>query len=139
MFQHTTTVRICYADTDQMGFVYYGNYAKFFEIGRVEAIRSLGVTYKNMEEENFIMPVSELQIKYLKPAFYDDLLSIETRIVTLPLKHKIVFDHKVWNAKNDLLAKGSVSLYLLNKTTMQPTTLPSGLTTALQQFFKNNH
>jgi len=78
MYQSSTSIRIHYALTDQMGFVYYGHYAQFYEIGRTEAIRALGLTYKDMEAMGVIMPVVEMQLKFLRPAKYDDLITVKT-------------------------------------------------------------
>ena len=80
MFISTTQIRVRYAETDKMGYVYYGNYAQYFEVGRVEGLRDLGLSYKKMEDEGILLPVVEFQIKYLKPAYYDDLLTIKTTI-----------------------------------------------------------
>ena len=79
-FNHTIQLRVRYGETDQMGYCYYGNYAQYFEVGRVETLRSLGLSYKQLENEGFMLPVSEFSVKYKSPAFYDDLLSIETTI-----------------------------------------------------------
>ena len=77
MFIHSTKIRVRYAETDQMGYMYYGNYAQFYEVGRVEMLRSLGMTYKSMEESGIIMPVLELKCKYLKPALYDEEITVK--------------------------------------------------------------
>ena len=84
MFTHQTQLRVRYAETDQMGYVYYGNYAQYFETGRVEALRSLGYTYRNMEENGVMMPVVHMKTDFIKPALYDDLITIKTIISTLP-------------------------------------------------------
>ena len=84
MFTCNTKIRVRYAETDKMGFVYYGNYAQYFEVGRVELLRSIGLSYKSLEEMNIFLPVTKFKIKYLKPSFYDDLLSIETTINEIP-------------------------------------------------------
>jgi acyl-CoA thioester hydrolase len=75
-----TTVRVRYGETDQMGYCYYGNYAQYLEIGRVEALRSIGIRYKDLENDGVMLPVLDFQIKYISPAKYDDLLTIETTI-----------------------------------------------------------
>ena len=77
MFQSTTKVRVRYAETDQMGYCYYGNYAQYYEVARVEALRSLGISYKNLEAQGYLLPVSDFSIKYILPAFYDEELSGE--------------------------------------------------------------
>jgi acyl-CoA thioester hydrolase len=83
MYEHITTLRVRYAETDQMNIVYYGNYAQYFEVGRAECIRDLGFSYKKMEELGVHMPVVELQVKFLRPARYDDLITIKTRNMRL--------------------------------------------------------
>ena len=89
MYESTTQVRVRYAETDQMNVVYYGNYAQYFEVGRVECIRQLGYTYKDMEASGVIMPVVEFQINYLRAAMYDDLLTVKSTIRELPTDHRI--------------------------------------------------
>ena len=97
MFETTTQIRVRYAETDQMRVVYHGNYAQYFEVGRVEAIRSLGFSYKNLEDMGVIMPIVELTSKFLRPAHYDDLLTIKTMLKELPNNHKIEFHQEVYN------------------------------------------
>ena len=92
MYQSETTIRVRYAETDQMGVVYYGNYAQYFEVGRVEAIRQLGYSYKEMEDEGVAMPVVAMETKFLRSAFYDELLTVVTRIIQIPTDHDIIFD-----------------------------------------------
>ncbi len=95
MYEHQTTVRVRYAETDPMNVVYYGNYAQYFEVGRVESFRELGFSYKIIEELGIMLPVVELNIKYLRPARYDDLLTIKSQIKTLPTDHRIIFDQEI--------------------------------------------
>ncbi|MEL6987285.1 MAG: thioesterase family protein [Bacteroidota bacterium] len=101
MFTHTTQIRVRYSETDKMGFLYYGNYAQYFEVGRVEALRSLGVSYADLEDKHgIIMPVRSMKSKFIKPALYDELLSIETSIKQIPDK-TITFNVKVFGANGD--------------------------------------
>src|SRR5689334_10772626 len=97
MYESTTTVRVRYAETDQMNVVYYGNYAQYFEVGRVESIRQLGFTYKDMEATGVIMPVIDFHARFLRSAYYDDLLTIKTILNELPVDHKIEFIQEVYN------------------------------------------
>src|ERR1700761_2513306 len=99
MYESTTQVRVRYAETDQMNVVYYGNYAQYFEVGRVEAIRQLGFSYKDLEATGIIMPVVEFTAKYLRPARYDDLLTIRTTIQDWPAGHRIAFHQEVYNER----------------------------------------
>jgi len=118
--------RVRYGETDQMGVVYHGKYADYLEIGRTEWLRSFGVTYKQMEEENIILPVVHLQIDYKKSAKYDDLLTVETRLQKMPLI-KIAFDYKIYNESRELLAEAHTVLAFMNKNTMRPMKCPEYL------------
>jgi acyl-CoA thioester hydrolase len=113
-------IRVRYSDTDKMGYCYYGNYASFLEIGRVEALRSLGLSYKTMEESGVMMPVLELKVKYLAPALYDDLLTIQT-IVTKIEGTRIYFDYEIFNEKGKKLVIAHTVLVFVNANTMRPT------------------
>lgn len=135
MFESTTQVRVRYAETDQMDVVYHGNYAQYFEVARAEAIRKLGFTYKNMEALGTYMPVVELHCKYLRPAHYDDLLSIKMMLRELPAGHRMEFDHEVYNEAGDLLTIGKVVLYFIDAKTQQKTVMPLQLKEKLLPFF----
>jgi len=135
MYQTKTTLRVRYAETDQMGVVYYGNYAQYFEVGRVESIRQLGYTYKAMEDMGIIMPVVEMNIKYLRSAVYDDLLTIQSTIKEIPTEHRIEYHQEVYNESGKLLAIGTVALYFLDAVSKQKVLMPSHLANALQPFF----
>jgi len=96
MFSHETKIRVRYAETDKMGYVYYGHYATYYEIGRVETFRKLGLSYKKLEESGVMMPVLDLKIKFIKPAKYDDLLIIRTVIRKLPTV-RIHFEYEIFS------------------------------------------
>ena len=135
MYEHSTQVRVRYAETDQMNIVYYGNYAQYFEVGRVECIRALGFTYKRMEEMGVHMPVVHMDTRYLRPAHYDDLLTIKTTLTELPAEHKIVFHQEVYNEDDKLLTVGKVTLYFIDSATNKRTQMPDELKTALLPYF----
>lgn len=135
MYESITQIRVRYAETDQMNVVYYGNYAQYFEVGRVECIRQLGYTYKDMEASGVIMPVIEMNVKYLRPATYDDLLTVKTQIRELPRDHRIEFFQDVYNEHNKLLTSGKVTLYFLNNQNWQKTTMPEELYNKLAPYF----
>ena len=135
MYEHATTVRVRYAETDRMDVVYYGNYAMYFEIGRVEAIRHLGVSYKDIEDMGIILPVVELNIKYLRPAKYDDLITIKSQIKTMPTDHKIIFDQEVYNSSGKLLTIGQVKLYFMDATMNNRTEMPAHMKEKLSVYF----
>ncbi len=123
MQSHIIQFRVRYGETDQMGYVYYGNYAQYFEMGRVEWLRNLGVSYKRMEEAGIMLPVLNLTINYLKPAKYDDLLTLKTTIVKKPLV-RIEFEFELFNEENELLNKGYTSLVFIDMQRNKPTRAP---------------
>ena len=104
MYKSETQLRVRYAETDQMNVVYYGNYAQYFEVGRVESIRQLGYTYKMLEANGVIMPVVEMNVRYLRPATYDELLTIRSQIRELPQGYQMEFYQEVYNEQEKLLA-----------------------------------
>ncbi|MET6998319.1 acyl-CoA thioesterase [Chitinophaga defluvii] len=136
MFISNTAIRVRYGETDQMGYLYYGNYALYYEVGRAEAIRELGFTYRELEEQGVIMPVAELNIKYYRPAFYDDLLTVKTILKVLPVNHKIQFHTELYNEKGELLNVGVTTLAFIDVQTKQKTALPAALKERLEPFFK---
>jgi acyl-CoA thioester hydrolase len=119
MIKTETTLRVRYGETDQMGFVYYGVYAQYYEVGRVEAMRSLGFSYREMEESGVLMPVINLTINYKKPALYDDEVRIVTTVKELP-GVRITFHYECFNQKNELLNNGSVTLVFIDKIKNKP-------------------
>ncbi|MGE5108981.1 MAG: acyl-CoA thioesterase [Sphingobacteriales bacterium] len=135
MFEATTQIRVRYAETDQMDVVYHGNYAQYFEVARAEAIRQLGFTYKDMETTGVIMPIVEWHAKFLRPAHYDDLLTIKTILKVLPTDHRIEFHQEVYNKKEKLLTTGRVVLYFMNAETKEKTVMPDVLRLKLAEFF----
>jgi acyl-CoA thioester hydrolase len=135
MLETSTTLRIHYALTDQMGFVYYGNYAQFFEIGRVEAIRSLGITYKTLEQNGVLLPVVDFHAKYIRPVVYDELITIKTTLREMPLGSKILFYSDVFGEDGRISCRGTVALHFVDKTTLKPTPMPAILQQLLAPFF----
>lgn len=127
MKEHEISVRVRYAETDQMGVVYHGNYAQYFEMGRVEWLRNMGVSYKWMEENGIMLPVVSLTINYKKPARYDDLLTIKT-IFKRQTSVKIEFDYEIYNEKQELLTTGYSMLVFVDMKTGKPTVPPSYVT-----------
>ena len=128
-------VRVYYEDTDAGGVVYHSNYFPYFESARAESIRELGYTYADMEKMGVIMPVVDVQCRYLRPALYDDLLSIKTTLKELPVHHKIEFHHEVFNEKQELLAVARIILYFMEAKGMKRTTMPAQLLEKLQSYF----
>lgn len=115
--------RVRYAETDQMGVVYHGNYAQYFEMGRVEWLRAMGITYKSMEDNGIMLPVISLHIDYKKSALYDDLLTVHTHLKSKPMV-KIEFDYTLINEAGQLLATGNTVLAFMDKNTGRPIKCP---------------
>ena len=126
MKKSATKTRVRYSETDQMGVVYHGNYAQFFELGRTEWLRSLGVTYKEMEVSGIMLPVISLQCNFIKPALYDDVLTIHTFLKKEPLV-KIEFDYEIKNQDAELICTGNTILAFMNSKTLKPTRCPEYL------------
>ena len=122
-FIQNTKLRVRYGETDQMGYCYYGNYAQYFEVGRVEALRSVGMSYLNLEESGIMLPVSEFHVNYHSPAKYDDELSISTKISSLN-GPKILFEYEIRNQDDKLISTASTTLVFVKKETMRPTAPP---------------
>jgi len=120
---HEFKVRVRYAETDQMGVVYHGNYAQYFEMGRVEWLRNLGLSYKFMEENGVMLPVVSLTLNYKKPARYDDLLTVRT-ILKKQESVKIEFDYEIYNEVGELLTIGNSVLVFVDMKTGRPVVPP---------------
>lgn len=123
MKEHEIKVRVRYSETDQMGVVYHGNYAQYFEMGRVEWLRNMGISYKWMEDNGIMLPVVSLTMNYKKPARYDDLITIKTKMIKLS-SVKIEFDYEITNENNELLTTGYSMLVFVDMKTNRPTAVP---------------
>ena len=134
MFIWETKLRVRYAETDRMGYAYYGNYATYFEVARVEAMRALGMSYKSMEDDGVLLPVSEFNIQYKKPAYYDDELTIVVKIVEKP-HVRFHFNYETYNEKGDLLNKAYTQLVFVNKETGRPMPIPEVLNKLISPHF----
>ena len=134
MYKSKTKIRVRYSETDMMGYVYYGNYASYFEVARVEAIRQLGFSYRKMEDDGLALPVLDYSIKYFKPAFYDDELTIETTISQLP-KARIHFTYQTFNADGILLNEAQTTLVFFNKITNKPCQAPEDFMKEISKYF----
>ncbi|QHI34662.1 Putative esterase [Kordia antarctica] len=126
MRSHEINVRIRYAETDQMGVVYHGNYVQFIEMGRTEWLRVLGISYKEMEEAGVMLPVISITMNYKKSAYYDDVLTIRTTLKKLP-SVKIEFDFEILNEKEEIITVGSTVLAFINMKTKRPMKCPAHL------------
>ncbi len=135
MLEDNINIRVRYADTDQMGFVYYGNYAKYYEIARVELFRNIGLTYKSLEEMGIGMPVIEMKTNFIMPAKYDEKLVVNIKIPELP-KLKITFFYEIFNDKNELINTGETILTFINLLTGKPKRVPSIMKDKLSKYFE---
>lgn len=123
MHTNITKVRVRYGETDQMGFVYHGNYAQYIEMGRLEWLRELGLSYKEMEEKGVMLPVYSLNIRYIKSAYYDDELTIVTTIKSLPTA-RIEFYYEIYNPKNELITTAETTLVFVDMHLKKPIKCP---------------
>lgn len=132
-FKHRTKLRVRYGETDQMGYCYYGNYAQYFEVGRVEAMRALGMSYKQLEDQGVMLPVSEFSVKYKHPAKYDDALTITTHIYELR-GARLAFDYTIMNEDDQLVATAHTTLVFVSKETMRPISPPDSFVNIIEPY-----
>lgn len=135
MITHELNIRVRYAETDQMGYVYYGNYATYFEVARVETFRSMGMSYKEMEAMGVMMPVLELKTKYIRPAKYDDYLTIKVKIAEKP-HVRIKFAYEVFNEAGTLLNVAETTLVFIDSKTGKPAQAPKAFRTIIDKLFE---
>ena len=134
MYTHETKIRVRYAETDKMGFVYYGNYAAYYEVARVEAFRTLNYPYREMEEEGVGMPVLEMSINYHKPGRYDNLLTVKLIVSEMP-RTRIRFQYEVKNESNELINTGDTVLAFMSMNTGRSVKMPDRLKNSIAPFF----
>jgi acyl-CoA thioester hydrolase len=136
MYISENKIRVRYAETDRMGYVYYGNYAAYFEVGRVEALRALGLSYKVMEEQGVMLPVLSYQVKYFKPAFFDDELTIRTIVNEIPTGTRIIFQYECYNQQNVCTTKAETAHVFVKTANGRPCPVPENVLEMLKPFFK---
>lgn len=134
MFTSETQVRVRYSETDKMGYAYYGHYAAYFEVARVEALRQLGLSYREMEDKGIILPVLEYNVKFYKPAFYDDLLTIKTRIEELP-SVRLRFISETFSSDGTALNRAEVVLVFVDQAKNKPCSPPDYFMDKVRSFF----
>lgn len=134
MIENHTSIRVRYAETDQMGIVNNANYPTYYEIGRTELFRQLGLSYKELEEMNIMLPLSDLYVKYHRPAYYDDELTLITQLKELP-KARIRFDYYLYNPEKELINEGYTTLAFLNAKTRRPMRLPEEIRKMVESYF----
>lgn len=135
MITSITSIRVRYNEVDRMGYLHHGNYAAYFEIGRTELMREYGITYKNMEEQGILLPLSEFYIKYIQPAFYDEVLNLETTLATFS-GVRLIFKYKLKNQNNQLIAEGETPLVFVSSETGKPMRPPAGMVNKITPYFK---
>ena len=133
MYQFDYQYRVRYADIDQMGYMYYGHYSRMYEIGRVEALRSLGLRYRALEESGVMMPVYEARSRYIQPARYDDLITIRVIIKEMP-RTRIIFHYEIYNEEKVLLHTGETTLVFVKMANNRLTTCPQEILERLQPY-----
>ncbi len=135
MYTHIHQIRVRYADTDQMGYVYYGNYAHYYEEARCEAIRALGFPYKEMEVNGIMLPITRMNIKYIGPAYYDELITLRTMLVELPNRF-INFKYEVYNESAKLINEGETQLVFVDAQTRKMVHAPEVIMAKLRPYFE---
>lgn len=138
MMTQEIKIRVRYAETDQMGYVYYGNYATYYEVARVEALRKLGFSYKSLETDGIMMPVVENKSKFIRPARYDDLLTVSVFIKKIP-DDRITFEYQIYNEQKKLINLGETILAFVNMKNGRACPAPDSIITLLQPFFDDKN
>jgi acyl-CoA thioester hydrolase len=138
MIEHETIFRVGYVDTDQMGFVHHSNYAKIYEAARWEAMREIGLPYKEIEDKGIYMPVISMKFDFIKPAFYDDVLTVKTIIRELP-RARMKFEYEIYNQNGDLINKAQITLAFVVKKTLKPCIPPEYFLKSLQKHLLINN
>jgi len=133
MISSIISVRVRYGETDQMGVVYHGNYATYCEVARVEFFREIGLPYKELEDSGIMLPVTELHLRFLKPAYYDEVLQIETSLTEIPRGARIRFGYRIFNEKKELLTEGYSTLAFIEIETRRPVRCPVHMTKRLEK------
>ena len=134
MFMHETVVRVRYGETDRMGYMYYGNYPSLLEVARVEALRTLGFPYKQLEEDGIMLPVRDLTVRYHRPVHYDEQITIRTRITAMP-GASVHFTYELFNEAGTLVSEASTTLVFVGSEGRRPRRAPEALLQALAPYF----
>jgi len=135
MYQAEVQIRVRYAETDQMGYVYHGNYAAYFEVARTESLRELGIRYKDLEGQGVGMPVGELQTRFRRPARYDDLLTIKVMLRELAEGSRVKFEYEIRNEASELLTEGYTLMIFVSTATGRPVPIPGSVREKLAPYF----
>ncbi|SHJ06001.1 acyl-CoA thioester hydrolase [Hymenobacter daecheongensis DSM 21074] len=135
MYSHDTQIRVRYAETDQMGYVYHGNYAAFFEVARTEAFRQLGIRYKDLEADGVGMPVGEIRTRFRRPARYDDLLTVRLLLKQPADGSRVLFEYEIYNEAQELLTEGHTLMVFVSTATGRPVPIPTDIQAKLAPYF----
>jgi acyl-CoA thioester hydrolase len=135
MYQSDTHIRVRYAETDQMGYVYHGNYAAYFEVCRTEAFRQLGISYKDLEAEGVGMPVGEIRTRFRRPARYDDLLTVRLLLKQPAEGTRVLFEYEIYNEAQELLTEGHTLMVFVSLSTGRPVPVPQHIQQKLAAYF----
>lgn len=135
MFVHESKLKVRYVETDQMGIVHHSNYAQYYELARTECFEACsGMTYASMEAEGVMLPILELQSRYLKPAYYNEVLTIKSIVTELP-SVRLKVDYEIYNEANELINTGSTTLVFVNKQSRRPCQPPENFMKNVRQYF----
>ena len=137
MITWETKIRVRYDEVDKMGYVYHGNYAKYYHISRTELLRRIGISEKELENNNVILPVTEMSIKYIKPIFYDDIITIQTSLLSLP-SSRMIFQHEVRNHNNEVINKADSTLAFVDINTRMPMRAPHLIVNKIESYIKKD-
>jgi acyl-CoA thioester hydrolase len=137
MFSYDHKIRVRYGETDKMGYVYYGFYSLYYEEARTETMRQLGLTYRELEKDGIMMPVSKMNVKYIRPAMYDEVITVRTIIREQPTS-RITFEYEIYNEARDLINIGTTELAFIHQSNLKPLRAPRELTDKLTQYLKEN-
>ncbi|MDG1806057.1 thioesterase family protein [Flavicella sp.] len=134
MIENNTSFKIRYAETDQMGYAHHGNYAQYFEIGRLELLHELGISYKKMEEEGLILPVYSINTRFIQPAKFDDTVRLRTILKEIPTA-RITFEYEIYNAENKKISTGETVLVFVDTKKNRPIKIPQNLLSKIMDKF----
>jgi acyl-CoA thioester hydrolase len=138
MYTADIELRVRYAETDQMGYVYHGNYAAYFEVARTESFRQLGIRYKDLEAQGVGMPVGELHTRFRRPARYDDLLTIRVMLKELAEGSRVKFEYEIRNEAADLLTEGYTLMVFVSTANGRPVPIPVSVREKLAPYFSDD-
>ena len=138
MYSSDHQIRVRYAETDQMGYVYHGNYAAYFEVARTEAFRKLGINYKELEADGVGMPVGEIRTRFRRPARYDDLLTVRLLLRQMPEGTRVLFEYEIYSEDGQLLTEGHTLMVFVATSTGRPVPMPASIQERLAPYFTDD-